>query len=719
MGFFSNLRTAYKQAKLSGDDQRWAEASLPWWDKMNDPWPSKPMQKKYSELLNMNVGWVYACANRNANSVSQVPLRLYVATGSKGLRRSVSSRPVEKNKKDYLFKQANLLPVLSNAVDVEEITEHPWLDLLRATNPFYNGFELLQLSQLFQELTGNAYWYLAKGSSGNIEAIWPLPTHHVTILKDKKTFIKGYKYGTDNQNSQIFEPDQVAHFKFPSVSSVYYGSGPLEAARIAAGLNQKFDMFEESVIENGAAIPFMIMLKESIGKPAMERMQKSINKRHKGYKKAGCYGIIDGDASIKELAVNPKDIQYIAGHKITREKIAADFDIPLSLLTTDQVNKANADAGLKQYMRFGVSPRCFRNQQVINHTIMPLYDERLFVAYDNPVPEDAEFALNVQNAHLLNGMSTINEERVGLGKDEVDWGNEPWISSSLKQPSDKPEPELIPIADPDTDDDDPNDDKYFSAGSLGYKSQPLGIEKVIQGCVKQWTNTTAFIMQQNVTVFTATSATSLEAAIPWSDIESQGKDLLKDGIDTTLHNGGKTGVTRMVKIGLKPTPWDGHNIETIDWAEKYIGDRITLITNQTKQTIRTVVAEHIRQGFTPQKLASDIKKVVGLTERDAGALLKKIASNKYTPAQLDSYRTLKLNARSINIARTESATAFAEGNTKIYKQNGVEQIAFSASDDACPICMAYQGNVYPVGSPGVTIPVHPGCRCDWLPVTQH
>lgn len=74
------------------------------------------------------------------------------------------------------------------------------------------------------------------------------------------------------------------------------------------------------------------------------------------------------------------------------------------------------------------------------------------------------------------------------------------------------------------------------------------------------------------------------------------------------------------------------------------------------------------------------------------------------------------------IARTEVVAASAEASLNMYEEAGIEgvgvQSEFStAGDDAvCPICAALEGRVYTIAQARGVLPVHPNCRCAWLPV---
>ena len=71
--------------------------------------------------------------------------------------------------------------------------------------------------------------------------------------------------------------------------------------------------------------------------------------------------------------------------------------------------------------------------------------------------------------------------------------------------------------------------------------------------------------------------------------------------------------------------------------------------------------------------------------------------------------------RAERVARTETIAASNEGALHRYETEGVEKSEFYPSPDACIDCSSLAGE-YPTKESHNKIPVHPNCRCVWLPV---
>lgn len=80
--------------------------------------------------------------------------------------------------------------------------------------------------------------------------------------------------------------------------------------------------------------------------------------------------------------------------------------------------------------------------------------------------------------------------------------------------------------------------------------------------------------------------------------------------------------------------------------------------------------------------------------------------------------------RARTLARTEVIHAHAQATLNVYEQMGITEVGvepeveFTTANDAivCGRCRALSGKIYSVQKARGVIPVHPNCRCAWIPV---
>lgn len=110
------------------------------------------------------------------------------------------------------------------------------------------------------------------------------------------------------------------------------------------------------------------------------------------------------------------------------------FHVPLAFLTSD-TNLANLQAAEAQHVRKAIRPRNQRRYETINENVVKLFDPggRLFVASEDPVPENQEMLLKKQEQDLKYGLRSINEIGGERGEPPVPWGDKPWFRGRWMQ----------------------------------------------------------------------------------------------------------------------------------------------------------------------------------------------------------------------------------------------------------------------------------------------
>ena len=190
------------------------------------------------------------------------------------------------------------------------------------------------------------------------------------------------------------------------------------------------------------------------------------------------------------------------------------------------------------------------------------------------------------------------------------------------------------------------------------------------------------------------------------------------------------------------------NPASIAWARQQADVLIKGISDESRAAIRKVIGDSLEQGIPPVRAASLIRRSVGMTERDAGAMMKlrgmivknpgkTIAMGKFkvrVPAgglsadQLDAtlsrYANRAIHRRALSIARTATLRSSNEGQRFLWGQavekglmSGKEERVWINTDDrkTCPICTGLDGKKAKLNGtfPGgyVSPPAHTGCRC--------
>jgi len=173
--------------------------------------------------------------------------------------------------------------------------------------------------------------------------------------------------------------------------------------------------------------------------------------------------------------------------------------------------------------------------------------------------------------------------------------------------------------------------------------------------------------------------------------------------------------------------FDEANPEAIIWARRHAAKLVTDITSEARRAIRTVVAESFDKGMAPREQAKLIRLSIGLTERDAGAVMKrqlKMLADGINPrtatARAAKYADQLVRSRALTIARTETMRASNEGQMQLWRQAQAKGLLDATAQkvwlvaDPCPICADLDGETVGINdsfSIGTDPPAHPNCKC--------
>jgi HK97 family phage portal protein len=386
----------------------------------------KPQTK--IEFVNAFSSWVFICVRLNFQAVASVPLRLYVAKKIKGQKfKTIETRPLEKERLRWIKSKDSLDPWLTKAAEVEEVTDHAWLELLKEVNPENGKRDLLEMTSMFQDLTGEAYWYMpkAKETPGQI---WVIPSQFINPVfgKSLDKAIDHYDYERGSANISL-PADEVVMFRYPNPSNIFTGFSIIKGIAEAVYLQKQMNDFEISLLENKARPGGILSPKEKMSKAELERARETFRQKYAGARKAGKTLIPPAGMEFIRDTMTPQEISFIEGRRLNRTEIMAAYDIPEAVIVSESSNRSVAEAADYRHAKYGILPRCRKIEDRINEKVMPLYDDKLFVAFDDPVPEDKEFNLRKQVEQTKANISLINEERAAEGKEPIEGGDTGWV----------------------------------------------------------------------------------------------------------------------------------------------------------------------------------------------------------------------------------------------------------------------------------------------------
>jgi hypothetical protein len=227
-----------------------------------------------AELINQLKNAAYSCASLNASVCAKQEPRLYVITRANDTPPKCRTQKVSNTKLKLLWMQPS-------TATIEEVVEHPLLDLLRNVNPYLNGYDLLELTTLYQEVTGHAFWYLQRNGFGLPTSIWPLASHCVNPIRHRGSDrpIDGYQI-TSSAGTSFFEPEEIIHFRYPDPRDPYLGGlAPLRACWEHVSNDSDYLAMKGSLFSNSAMPSAIVTPKDALGEAERARLEADWNNK--------------------------------------------------------------------------------------------------------------------------------------------------------------------------------------------------------------------------------------------------------------------------------------------------------------------------------------------------------------------------------------------------------------------------------------------------------
>lgn len=373
-----------------------------------------------SELLAELKNTAWTCATLNASVCASHPPRLYVRTLPGQDHPKCATRPLPVD---------HPLRIEHKGMRVEEVLDHPLLSLLQQVNPVHNAHDLWELTTLYQEVHGVAYWLIDVDALAMPVNIWPLPGQYVRPVREagSRNIVDYYEY-CQGRTSERLAPERVIAFRYPNPRDPYLsGLSPLRACFESVALGSTFLAYKRSIWDNAALPGVIISPMESISEDERLRLEHVWNQR---FRKGGAGRILVADSALNVAVLQSSlaDVAALAEAGASRADIANAFGVPLAFLTSE-TNLANLQAAEHQHASKAIQPRLMRRDEKLNEQFIPLYDPsgRLFLRSDDPVPDNLEERRAQEKQDLEMGVRTINEVRAAHGLAAVAWGDKPWL----------------------------------------------------------------------------------------------------------------------------------------------------------------------------------------------------------------------------------------------------------------------------------------------------
>lgn len=304
--------------------------------------------------------------------------------------------------------------------DKDEINDHPFLDFMRKPNPlpFMTPSALWKLHETYMMIKGEGASIIERDPAGYPTELWPIPPHWMIDIP-RLDFPFYIIRSRDGLQMPVPAEDVFLTRQLNPLDPYGRGLGDAEAVADEIETDEYMAKWAKKFFYNDATPP-VLMSAPGITKDEYDRFQAAWNDRHRGVGNAHKMGIIPRDVGVHKLVDSQREMDFTESRKDLRDGVNAHFGVPPEIMgIVENSNRATATQAKIIYAENVLTPRLLARQDAINLQLLPAWGEGLLWEYDDIVPEDTEFRLQMSNAGLTGSALLVDEWREQQGFDPL------------------------------------------------------------------------------------------------------------------------------------------------------------------------------------------------------------------------------------------------------------------------------------------------------------
>lgn len=360
----------------------------------------------------------YACVDRRAKSVAQVPWKAY------------------RKQRDG---------------ELVEAPDSPLQRLIDRPNPDFAFSEMMELLSQHIDLAGNSYWTLIRaGNEGMPMEMWPVLPQGVKIQQGKQRLIDFYRYQYGGITRDIQSPDMV-HIKTANPNNFLFGLPTIQAAGRAVDVDREASVWQLSSMHNRGISDYAIIIDPETSAEQIERLKEMHKEQQAGANNARRPFLTTRD--IKTLNQTAVELDFVASRFKVWAEICSAMGVPQPMVgLLEDATLANIETARRIFWIDTIIPllRLIRGQ--LNRQLAEQFGPEWCVDYDTSDVEALreDYGKKLEEASKLFAMgvpfNTINEKLM-LGLDDIEGGDIGYLSAGLLPTNfDRSEPEPLQLA---------------------------------------------------------------------------------------------------------------------------------------------------------------------------------------------------------------------------------------------------------------------------------
>lgn len=339
-----------------------------------------------------------------------------------------------------------LLVFRGRGPEKEEVSEGDLVELLLRVNDHWTFPRLMRQTEMAMGVYGEAFWALDHNPRTRRRELWWLHPTRTHPVPHPTEWLSGFLYQPSTGAAPIpFGASEVIWLRYPNPLDEYAGLSPVAAARLAADVASAAMASNRNLFRQGLQIGGLLMPKDTKVTFSPEQaadLEEMLDRRFRGVDKAHRWGVLRFEAQTKDVAVSPKDAEFVAALNVTFRQACRAYGVPSPLLNDlEHATLANLRELQRAFWEHGMVPDANFYASDLEEQLLPaLGIKGHHLEWDfSTVPALQESSTSVwdrERSQIEQGTMTINEWRKAHGRPPVDWGDVWWAPLNKSPVSD-------------------------------------------------------------------------------------------------------------------------------------------------------------------------------------------------------------------------------------------------------------------------------------------
>lgn len=361
------------------------------------------------QAVSKYMGWVYPCVNLIQKKVSEV--NFYLAQDTE-----------RENEEGHL-----------------RVTSHPLIHMLRHPNKFYSGAFLAQITQMYLDLCGCAFWVILRNAFGEPRELHFMnPLELVTVeLGDSNTnLIKKFVFAPlfQRQFRREYFWEDIVYFHYPHPKNPLAPFTPIQAMAHFTDLDLYMQVYQKDFFQNGATPQFVIVSEIPMKKEQAERLLQGWDSKHRGLGRNFRPAILSRNVRIEQVGMSAKDFEFASLADWSKKHILAAYGVPEAMFGLYEGTSKQAQLGAETtFVKNCINLRLRTIADAINIQLLPQFanTKGYEFRHESALPKDDEWALAEAQGQISIGLRSINEVRrkQGIKPWKTPLADVPWVGS--------------------------------------------------------------------------------------------------------------------------------------------------------------------------------------------------------------------------------------------------------------------------------------------------